>query len=85
VHLRSARNSFVHEGQPLLGKGANRQPVTRDKARELIRQARQIINFIQAFLPENQRRPHLVRQSEVTISATVALGPVPEFEDQHES
>jgi hypothetical protein len=55
VHLRQARNTFVHEGQATFGKA--RTPVTRQKARELVAQAGEIIEFIEALLPEEERRP----------------------------
>jgi hypothetical protein len=49
VHLRDARNSFVHEGRATFGK--SKQVVTREKARELIQQAGEIIDFIEGLLP----------------------------------
>ena len=71
LHLRKARNSFVHQGRALLGK--RKEPVTREKARELVQQAREIIDFIEALLPEDQRRPRLKRRSEVVTD--IALRP----------
>jgi hypothetical protein len=66
VHIRDARNSFVHEGRARFGKA--KQIVTREKARELAVQAGEIIDFIDALLPEEARRPRLKNPVEVTVT-----------------
>jgi hypothetical protein len=68
-HLRAARNSFVHEGRARFGKA--KQVVTREKARELVVQAGEIIDFIEELLPEEARRPRLT--NEVQVSTTLPL------------
>jgi hypothetical protein len=72
VQLRQARNSFVHEGCALLGK-KTKVPVTREKARELVVKAGEIIDFIEGQLPVDQRRPRLVNEVKVTTTKTFAF------------
>jgi hypothetical protein len=72
VQLRQARNSFVHEGRPLLGRKA-KVPVTREKARELVVKAGEIIDFIEGLLPQEQRRPRLVNDVQVSTTVTIAV------------
>jgi hypothetical protein len=74
VHLRQARNSFVHDGRAALGK-KTKTLVTRTKARELVAQAGEIIDFIEALLPEDSRRPRLQNDVEVTTTKPVRFGP----------
>jgi hypothetical protein len=72
VQLRQARNSFVHEGRALLGKKTRtRTPVTRQKGRELVVKAGEIIDFIEALLPEDKRRPQLKNPVEVVTTTPV--------------
>jgi hypothetical protein len=81
VHLRGARNSFVHEGRPMLGKAPKRELVTREKAGELIRQAREIMDFIEALLPEEERRPRIAREANVQVARYWEI-PAPREVDQ---
>jgi len=53
VQLRQARNSFVHDGRAVLGK-RTKTPITREKARELVTKAGEIIDFIEALPPRRQ-------------------------------
>jgi hypothetical protein len=63
--LRSVRNSFAHEGQSLVGRkkgkrGKRGQPgrtVTLQEAQQMIGHANAIITWVEAFLPEEKRRP----------------------------
>jgi len=51
--LSTARNKFVHEGvATLAGK-----PVTHDDAVQLVTRAKEIVRFLEQFLPEDARRP----------------------------
>jgi hypothetical protein len=52
-NLRNARNDYVHRGVALLGG----QPVTLDKANQLIQNARLTIDWIEEQLPATRRRP----------------------------
>jgi hypothetical protein len=63
ANLREARNRFVHEGRATIGK--SKEAVTRQKARELVRQAGEIIDFIEELLPEEHRRPRLKEEARV--------------------
>ncbi len=51
--LRKARNTFVHQGQAAI----NSNPVTLAEAEELIAQAKSIVDWIEALLPEAERGP----------------------------
>lgn len=70
VHLRQARNSFVHDGRAVLGNA--KTPITRQKARELVALAGEIIDFIEALLPEDHRRPRLRNEVQVTTTLPIA-------------
>lgn len=52
--LRKARNSFAHEGNPVLPGGAG---VTSQKALELLSSAQQIVDWIEIGLLASERRP----------------------------
>jgi hypothetical protein len=67
ANLRSARNSFVHRGRATVGKDL----VTRARAAELVQQAGEIIDFIEALLPEENRRPRLERETQVLTKITL--------------
>jgi hypothetical protein len=72
VHLRQARNSFVHEGRAMIGKKKEkRQAVTQAKAAELVGNAGAIIDFIETLLPEEARRPRLSHQPMVTTTIPI--------------
>jgi hypothetical protein len=58
--LRKARNNFVHEGRPyLVSNKGNEKPVTAAVAAELVNQAEQIIDWVEARLPAELRRARL--------------------------
>lgn len=58
--LRKARNKFVHEGRPyLLSNTKNLKPVTEETAGQLVSQAQEIIDWVEARLPEELRRLRL--------------------------
>ena len=72
--IRKARNTFTHEGLPSIGNTI----VDSDKAIALIRTAEEIIDWIEALLPEAARRPPF--EPWVTIQSERTLfGP---FEDE---
>lgn len=52
-HLRKARNSFAHDGIPMVGD----EPVTEKSARNFIIKANEIINAIKEKLPEALKWP----------------------------
>jgi hypothetical protein len=74
VQLRQARNTFVHDGRAMLGR-RTKTPVTQERARELVTQAGEIIDFIEALLPEDKRRPRLQNEVEVTTTTTIWVVP----------
>lgn len=51
--IRKARNNFVHEGVA----SVDGKRVTPAEAAELLGQAKQVVTFLERFLPESQRRP----------------------------
>lgn len=57
VNLRTARNTFVHEGRAKYGRKDRRRVVTRELANEFAHAAGEIIDFIEALLPPDERRP----------------------------
>ena len=70
-NLRKARNSFVHEGRAKIGE----QAVTVDRARELVTQAGTIIDWIEALLPADQRRPTFVAAPGTVEITKAMVGP----------
>jgi hypothetical protein len=52
-NLRRARNSFVHDGQSLVG----RDVVDAPRAANLVAIAEEILDWVDGLLPENERRP----------------------------
>lgn len=56
VNLRKARNGFMHGGRAVLSNGV---AVSAEKAQELINGARTIVDWIEALLPEQHRRPQV--------------------------
>ncbi len=52
-NLKTARNSFVHDGTALIGK----KPVTENEARNLVNNAAAIIKFIRDKLPDEMHWP----------------------------
>lgn len=57
ANLKSARNSFVHEGAAKVGGS----PIDDSKARQLILAAGDVIKKIQEWLPEDMRSPSFTR------------------------
>ena len=51
--IRKARNNFVHEGVA----SVDGKTVTPAEAAELLGKAKQVVAFLERFLPESQRRP----------------------------
>lgn len=60
-NLRSARNSYAHEGRAVLGG----KEVTVDSARDLIEKAKKILEWVDSILPDDLRRPKLVAKTEI--------------------
>jgi len=52
-NLKTARNSFVHEGLAQIGK----KPVTEAEARKLVHQTAEIVKFIKTKMPDEMRWP----------------------------
>jgi len=59
-NLREARNEFVHKGKPIIGGSE----VTVSVATRLINRANEIVNWVEALLPADQRRPRLTKSTE---------------------
>jgi hypothetical protein len=73
-NLRQARNTFVHEGRAEIGG----QPVTPERASQLLATAGQIIEWIEQLLPESERRPRDAREGEQTLELSRFLtAPLP--------
>ncbi len=68
-NLRQARNNFVHEGRPSIG----RRGLTVDiqLAQQLINGAEQIIDWIENLLPQAERRPRAQSPNQVTVARLV--------------
>lgn len=69
VNLRKARNSFMHGGRATL---SNNVAVTAEKALELINGARAIVDWIEALLPAQHRRPR-VQQPDRPITRAIRI------------
>jgi hypothetical protein len=52
-NLKAARNKFVHEGTPLLGK----KPVSLEQTVALLHGVTAIMDWVEQWLPETERRP----------------------------
>lgn len=52
-NLRTARNKFVHEGAARVGG----RELNADEATQLVAQAKDVVNYLEALLPEEKRRP----------------------------
>ena len=52
-HLRKARNTFSHQGRPMIGNAE----VSEAKAAELIAKAKAIVGWVEDLLPRRVRRP----------------------------
>ncbi len=73
--LRSARNNFAHAGRVAIGKTV--PELTRFQARDLIESAGLIIDWCEALLPVELRRPPRARSLQVTIDKVVSKEPIP--------
>ena len=62
-HLRSARNSYAHEGVPMIGDAE----VTLKTATYLLTQAKAVIDWAEQLLPPETRRPVYQKTLEVLI------------------
>jgi hypothetical protein len=63
--LKEARNSFVHGGVAVIRIGKKKKTekvVTQELAYTLVRQAREIIDWVESLLPSELRRPKLEHQ-----------------------
>jgi hypothetical protein len=67
MNLKSARNAFVHTGQARIGNTV----VSEEKARELVRGAREIVTTVRSWLPEEHRWPVLMH--DLTLETAVWL------------
>jgi hypothetical protein len=67
-NLRTARNSFVHEGRAMLGK----QPLQADRAAALIDKADQLLVRVREWLPEHMRWPVYAHAVQVTVGKKIA-------------
>jgi hypothetical protein len=73
-NLKEARNMYVHEGVARVG----RNPVTSERAGQLLGKVREILDWLEADLPDGERRPRYEREHrfqihrELTSDAEVA-------------
>jgi len=65
-NIRSARNSFVHEGVARIGK--KRQPITREEAGELVQYAERIALFVRGLLPSESQWPIYVCNMKIEVT-----------------
>jgi len=70
-NLRTARNTFVHEGKPKIGGST----VNQDAAQRLIHNADKIVMFLRDKLPEDQRWPNY--QFDFKVIGTSPIWPEP--------
>jgi hypothetical protein len=70
-NLKTARNTFVHEGEPQVGG----QRVSADQALRLVIRAGEIIEWIEARLPAEHRRPRYSAEGERMLTVTRAFSP----------
>lgn len=68
-NLRSARNTFVHEGRATIGT----DPVTGERVSQLIALAGEIIDWIENLLPAEERRPRYARETEGGVELTKVM------------
>jgi hypothetical protein len=59
-NLKSARNTFLHEGEALIGKA--KEEITNDRAGKLTAEAKNIANCVESLLPAELRRPILTQE-----------------------
>ena len=65
-NLRTARNSFVHEGEARIGK--SKQPVSREEVGKLIANAEKIVEFVRKLLPAEAQWPVFNFEQKVVIT-----------------
>lgn len=70
-NLRSARNSFLHEGRAVVGG----KQVTADYARALVAGAKGIANWVEVLLPPELRRPKLEKTTEFMLEKMLSAQP----------
>ena len=78
-NLRTARNRFVHEGAATLGKAA-KLVVTPQKAAQLVKNARDITEWVREKLPEEMKWPMLPHDTKVSVALTLLKNPAPASE-----
>jgi hypothetical protein len=70
-NIRSARNSFVHEGHARIG----RKPVSKEDAAMLIQKAEEIALRLREWLPENLRWPAFEHSVKLEIGKIIMASP----------
>jgi len=71
-NIKNARNNFVHEGIPSITKGG--KALSSAEVSQLLDSAKQIIKFLEEFLPENPRRPIAMEKREFEFRREVGEG-----------
>jgi hypothetical protein len=67
-NLRSARNSFSHEGKAMIGRRDNRKEVSLELASNLVVKAQSIIDWTIGLLPQELRRPWYSKKIDFTFT-----------------
>jgi hypothetical protein len=80
-NLKKARNSFVHEGQAMLGK----QALLATEAAGLIDRADQMLAKIRDWLPEHLRWPVYAHSAQVVVGKTIAKAHAPALDQAEPS
>ncbi len=69
LDLRDARNSMVHEGKAMIKKGKKKCAVDSQISVELLKNAEEIIKWLENLLPEEYRRRKIRNDSELSLTA----------------
>lgn len=72
MNIKSARNNFVHEGVPSITKKG--KALSSAEISQLLDSAKQIIKFLEEFLPEILRRPITMEKTEFQLRREVGEG-----------
>jgi hypothetical protein len=69
ANLRAARNTFVHDGEAVLGGS----PVSSDRALELLQRAGDVMDWVEGLVPEADRRPRDEQLTEFEITSQLSV------------
>ncbi|TAK27087.1 MAG: hypothetical protein EPO40_18255 [Myxococcaceae bacterium] len=76
-NIKNARNSFVHGGRPTIG---NRE-VTVEETYDLVAKAANVVQWIEALLPETHRRPIATEPADLQMNRLLVAPLLPQLPD----